>query len=292
MTRDESLIVINALDVAATLAHASPFSHPSLTWPIPHPKMPIRGKIRPAAANNWQILLSSAPRSGGCRNWGWAMVALTWFFLICAVVGGTVLICQFVLTLVGLGGDHVGVGDHSAFDGGAHDFHADVGHDVHIDGTHGAESAGHDAADSHGSSWLFAVISFRTLVAAATFFGLAGLAAQSADQPMGVQLLLGAIAGLGAMYGVHWMVRTMGRLGEDATIRVRSALGKEGTVYIPIPAAKTQAGKIQLKLQNRLVEYEAVTSGPARLATGTKVRVVGITGGTLEVEPLAKTGAA
>ena len=26
------------------------------------------------------------------------------FFLICAVVGGTILICQFVLTLVGLGG--------------------------------------------------------------------------------------------------------------------------------------------------------------------------------------------
>jgi membrane protein implicated in regulation of membrane protease activity len=246
--------------------------------------MPFRGKIRLAAANNWQILLSSAPRSGGCSNWGWAMVALTWFFLICAVVGGTVLICQFVLTLVGLGGDHVGMD-------GAHDFHADVGHDVHIGGDHGAESAGHDAADSHGSSWLFAVISFRTLVAAATFFGLAGLAAQSADQPVGVQLLLGTVAGLGAMYGVHWMVRTMGRLGEDATIRVRSALGKEGTVYIPIPAAKAQAGKIQLKLQNRLVEYEAVTSGPARLATGTKVRVVGITGDTLEVEPLAKTGA-
>lgn len=286
MRQDESLIVIDAFDVAALPASVSPLGHPSLTRPFPHPKMPFRGKIRPAAANNWQILLSSAPRGGGCLNWGWAMVALSWFFLICAVVGGTVLICQFVLTLVGLGGDHVGI------DGGVHDFHADVGHDVHIDGTHGAESAGHDAADSHGSSWLFAVISFRTLVAAATFFGLAGLAAQSANQPVGVQLLLGAIAGLGAMYGVHWMVRTMGRLGEDATIRVRSALGKEGTVYIPIPAAKTQAGKIQLKLQNRLVEYEAVTSGPARLATGTKVRVVGITGGTLEVEPLAKTGAA
>ena len=52
------------------------------------------------------------------------------------------------------------------------------------------------------------------------------------------------------------------------------------------PPAKAQAGKIQLKLQNRLVEYEAVTSSPERLATGTKVRVVGIAGNTLEVEPL------
>jgi membrane protein implicated in regulation of membrane protease activity len=214
------------------------------------------------------------------------MFGLDWLFLLCAVVGGTVLICQFVLTLVGLGGEHVG------FDAGhdvPHDFHGDVGHDVHVGGSHGAEGAGHDAAGHHGSSWLFAVISFRTLVAAATFFGLVGLAARSAGQPVGVQLLLGAAAGLAAMYGVHWMVRTMGTLGEDGTVRVKHALGMEGTVYVPIPADRTQAGKIQLKLQNRLVEYEAVTSSPQKLATGTKVRVVGISGGTLEVEPLNTT---
>ena len=119
---------------------------------------------------------------------------------------------------------------------------------------------------------------------------MAGLAARSAGQNEGVQLLLGVVAGLAAMYGVHWMVRTMGSMGEDGTVRVKQALGMEGTVYIPIPAAKAQAGKIQLKLQNRLVEYEAVTSSPQKLATGTKVRVVRVTGGTLEVEPLQTTG--
>jgi len=207
-----------------------------------------------------------------------AMFTLSGFFLICAVVGGTVLICQFVLTLVGLGGDH-------GFDV-AHDFAGDVGHDVHVGGAHGAEGSGHDADGHHGSSWLFGIVSFRTLVAAATFFGLAGLAAQSAGQQTGVQLLLAGAAGLGAMYGVHWIIRTIARLGEDGTVRVRAALGQEGTVYIPIAAAKAQSGKIQLKLQNRLVEYEAVTSSPQRLATGTRVRVVGVSGNTLEVEPL------
>jgi membrane protein implicated in regulation of membrane protease activity len=212
---------------------------------------------------------------------------LTWVFLFLAVVGGTVLICQFVLTLVGLGGDHGLDTGHDL----AHDFTGDVGHDVHAGGAHGAESSGHDAAGHHGSSWLFAVISFRTLVAAATFFGLAGLAAESAGQSVGVQLLLAAAAGFAAMYGVHWLVRGMGRLGEDATVRINHAVGKEGTVYIPIPAGKSQAGKIQLKVQNRLVEYEAVTSGKEKLATGTKVRVVGIVGNTLEVEPLHATSA-
>jgi len=93
------------------------------------------------------------------------------------------------------------------------------------------------------------------------------------------------------MYGVHWLMRTIGRLGEDATLRVKNALGQEGTVYIPIAGARAQAGKIQLKLQNRLVEYEAVTSTPERLATGTKVRVVGLLGNTLEVEPIKAASA-
>lgn len=211
---------------------------------------------------------------------------MTWLFLICAVIGGTVLVCQFVLTLVGIGGDHADF-SHDV----PHDFTGDVGHDVHAGGAHGSEGAGHDAHGDHGSSWLFGVISFRTLVAAATFFGLVGLAAESAGMALGPQLLLAVAAGIGAMYGVHWIVRTMGRLAEDSTVRVRAALGQEGTVYVPIPASKAQAGKIQLKLQNRLVEYEAVTSSAQRLATGTKVRVIGIAGSTLEVEPLVTTSA-
>jgi membrane protein implicated in regulation of membrane protease activity len=212
---------------------------------------------------------------------------MTWFFLICAVVGGTILICQFVLMLVGLGGDHSIDFAHDV----AHDFAGGTAHDLSTGDSHGTDSAGHDAHGQHGSSWLFAIISFRTLVAATTFFGLTGLAAQSAGQPIGVQILLAAIAGAGAMYGVHWLVRTMGRMGEDGTVRIRHALGQEGTVYVPIPAAKAQAGKIQLRVQNRLVEYEAITAGAQRLATGTKVRVVAVTGNTLEVEPLAATSA-
>jgi membrane protein implicated in regulation of membrane protease activity len=204
------------------------------------------------------------------------------FFLLCAVVGGTILICQFVLTLVGLGGEH-------GFDIGhdvGHDFAGDSGHAAGDGGTTSDDGSGHDAGHQHGSSWVFAAISFRTLVAAITFFGLIGSAAQQAQQPVGAQLLLAMAAGIGAMYGVHWLIRSIGRLGQDATLRVKNALGQEGTVYVPIAGDKGQAGKIQLKVQNRLVEFEAVTGASERLATGTKVRVVGMTGNVLEVEPV------
>ena len=42
-------------------------------------------------------------------------------FLIAAVVGGTILVCQFALTLLGLGHDGGGLGHHM---GG--DFHGDA----------------------------------------------------------------------------------------------------------------------------------------------------------------------
>ena len=79
-------------------------------------------------------------------------------FLVCAVVGGTILICQFVLTLVGLGGEHGVDFSHDV----AHDFAADSGHAAGSDGASGDDGSGHDAGHQHGSSWLFAAISFRT----------------------------------------------------------------------------------------------------------------------------------
>jgi membrane protein implicated in regulation of membrane protease activity len=208
---------------------------------------------------------------------------LTVLFVIFAVAGGTVMICQFALTLLGLGGDggH-GIG-HDFHDGGLGDGDVSAeGHDA------GGDHHSLDDTDAHHSTWIFGVISFRTLVAAATFFGLAGLAAESAGMGRPMQMVISLAAGAAAMYGVAWLMRQIARLGEDDTIRIQRAIGQDATVYIPIAAHKEQAGKVQLKLQNRLVEYEAVTSAGERLATGTKVRVIGLSGNVLEVAPMAE----
>lgn len=208
---------------------------------------------------------------------------MAYLYLFFAVVGGTVLICQFVLTLVGLSGGHDLPDDLSADHAGG-DFHVDA-HDAGHDGE--SDQAHHD--QSHGSSWLFGVISFRTLVAASTFFGLGGLAAQQGNLNLFAQLAIAGVCGLGAMHGVHWIMKLIGRLGEDGTVRIQRAIGQEGTVYIPIPGGKSKAGKVQLRLQNRLLEYAAVTSSDERLPTGMQVRVVGVNGDVLEVAPVAKS---
>lgn len=214
---------------------------------------------------------------------------LAWLFLICATIGGTVLVGQFVLALVGFGADDLG-------DGLPHDIPHDVPHDFHGDTTHGHDSAPDpelgDNAVGHGnfSTWLFSVLSFKTVTAALAFFGLAGCAANSAGMSSVAQVIIATTAGFGAMYGVHWIMKALFRLSEDNTIRLDRSVGKEGTVYLTIPADRKGVGKVQFKLQNRLVDYPAITGHDEPLKTGAKIRVVAVVGAsTVEVEPLRET---
>jgi len=188
-------------------------------------------------------------------------------FLVCAVIGGTVFIFQFVLALIGMGGDEL-------------DFADDIPDDVDVGDPQG------DVLD-HGSTWLFGVISFRTVVAALTFFGLAGIASDASGQHSVVSLVIALAAGAAAMFGVHWMMRLLYGLGQDGTVRVERSVGKRGVVYIPIPKEKSGAGKVQLRLQGRIVEYQAMTSAVEKLPTGARVVVVEvISPTTLGVEPI------
>lgn len=209
---------------------------------------------------------------------------MVYLFIFCAVLGGTILVCQFVLTLIGFGHDAGGM---------VHDGSVDLHTDIHVDAHSGDTHSGDHAAENaqHDSSWLFGIISFRTLVAASAFFGLAGLAAESAGFNMLLQLVFAVSSGVGAMFAVHALVKQLGRLNQDQTLRVQRALGRVGTVYIPIPAHKASAGKVQLTLQSRIVEYEAISGGDEKLATGTKVRVVAVRGSVLEVEPVLQEAA-
>lgn len=213
-------------------------------------------------------------------------------FLISAAVGVTVLLVQFALTLMGLGGHGVDVDAPHDFGAGAgHDF----GGDVHGDtsgGDHGDGDASHDTAHEapsvthHDATWLFQVISFRTLVAALALFGLAGLAMRAAGFSPAIVLLVAVAAGVAAMYGVYWLMRLLYTIRAEGTAHIQRALGLPATVYLTIPGERTGTGKIQINLQNRTMEYLARTSGPA-IATGTKVEVVDIlTGDTVEVWPL------
>jgi hypothetical protein len=209
-------------------------------------------------------------------------------YLIAFLVGGTVLLLQFLLSLVGLGGHHDTGEGHDFHDGGDHDAagheagqDADGhdGHDTHHGHGHGTQAAGQDSA----TAWFVGLLTFRTVVAALTFFGIGGLAALEAGLDPLLAVGVAVAAGLGALLLVAHLMRALGTLRSDGAVRIQRAVGVTGTVYLGIPANRTGAGKVTLNLQNRTVEYQAVTP-QQELPTGTKIKVVAVLGSdTVEV---------
>jgi hypothetical protein len=181
-------------------------------------------------------------------------------FLVCAAVGGTLLLCQFVLNLLSLG-------------------HHDVDHDHTLD-------QGHDVDHDHDSSWYVGILTFRAVVTAVTFFGLGGLVAVEATLGPEVAIGLAVASGAGALFAVAWLMKSLHHLKDDGTVHIDRAVGKTGIVYLSIPANQSGAGKVTVKVQNRTVEYLAVTRQES-LATGTPVQVVAvISSNTVEVAPV------
>lgn len=189
---------------------------------------------------------------------------MTYFYALCALVGGTVMFSQFILSVVGWGSEMA--------DAGLDDLDVDPG-DMH-DGTD---------ADHASSTWLFGVITFRTVVAAVTFFGLVGLAADAAHWRSGTSFIAAVTAGVAAMYLVHGMMQSLTKLREDATAQIEDAIGRPAHVYLRIPGGMTGTGKVQVAVAGRQVEYLAQTAGDA-IPTGAHVQVVAVLGSdTLEV---------
>src|SRR5262249_11884699 len=94
-------------------------------------------------------------------------------------------------------------------------------------------------------------------------------------------------AGAVALFGVHWMMRTIYRLRVDGTARIERTVGQTGTVYLRIPGKLAGPGKVHVTVDNRLLEYEAMTASEP-LPSGALVRVLRIVGPeTLEVEAVA-----
>jgi membrane protein implicated in regulation of membrane protease activity len=175
-------------------------------------------------------------------------------FLIAAGLGGGLIACQFVMSLLGVGSD--------GHDLGGHDLHGD------------AES-GEDPSST--ADWFFGFLTFRALSAALTFFGLGGLCAGYYGLPQSAQLATGTLAGLGALYLVATLMRWLYRLKADGTVRMDRAVGRTGTVYLRVPGMNSGVGKVTLNLQNRTVEVEAFTAAD-ELPTGTPVQVVAMRG--------------
>ncbi|MDC0937105.1 hypothetical protein OAS39_12540 [Pirellulales bacterium] len=215
-------------------------------------------------------------------------------FLFAAVIGGAVMVCQFLLTLLGMGDEGADFGDSADIGGDVVDAGGDFGDggaDV-VEGDHHTSWGEVDDVDVQhpDSSGLFAIISFRTVVAAIAFFGISGAACRSADMAVAPSLLVAVAGGAAAMYGTYYLLQLIVRLNSSGNLDIANAIGQMATVYVPIPPSRGGAGKVQFSMQQRIVEFPAVTDDDQKLKTGEAVEVVAVNGrDTVEVRRIAQT---
>lgn len=165
-----------------------------------------------------------------------------WFI---AVLASSVFVIQLLLSFVGLATDHDDI-------------------DVPTDGDHG-----------------FHMFTVKNFMAFFSMFGWVGLACDKAGMGPVATVAVATFAGIVAMALVAALFYFTGKLGEDATFDVKTAVGHQGKVYIPIPAARSGSGKIQFNLGS-VRELDAVTAGEA-LPTGTPVKIAAVLDGSTVV---------
>ena len=97
--------------------------------------------------------------------------------------------------------------------------------------------------------------------------------------------IIGAAVGLLADVLYALLMHGVGKLQQDGTMKLSNAVGLSAEVYIPIPPKLSGKGKVNLVLQGRLTELEAMSNSEEFVKTGTRVVVIAENGGVLIVTP-------
>ena len=170
-------------------------------------------------------------------------------FLISAVLGGLIFLGRLVLMLIG--------GHHGDMDTGGHD-------------------GGFDAHDGDTDS-SFKAISLQGLAAFFMMFGLVGLALSRQSHFSGLFAIIGAfMGGVFAFWLIGKIFKGVGRLQSDGTMDIKNAIGKEGTVYLTIPAEGD--GVVQVEVQDTLRDLTAVSIDKTTIKTGERIIVEEVAG--------------
>ncbi len=174
------------------------------------------------------------------------------FFLTTTLVGGGLFVVRLILFLLGAGHD------------GSVDLPHDISADLHdLSGLHGAQ-------ENTDSSFRF--LSLQGLAGFFTMFGLVGLTLTRSAVHAVPSLFAALAAGLLTLWVVSKIFSTARDMQTDGTLVIDNAIGREGTVYLTVPAEGT--GQVQVSVQGGLRMFDATSASHERIATGEYIRVI------------------
>lgn len=124
----------------------------------------------------------------------------------------------------------------------------------------------------------FSGLKILTLRGIISFLSIGGWVAFIIEPNHGVTLasIFGLLAGLLTAVLLALAFRWSMNLESSGNIDYKNAIGKTATVYLRIPKNKTGTGKVNLIIQERLVEVSAVTNDHEDLLYNTNVLVTGL----------------
>lgn len=140
-----------------------------------------------------------------------------------------------------------------------------IEHDVH-----GDHNTPHDSGEFDHSLRIFTL---RGFVAFFAVFGWSGLVMLKGGLGTVVSVFLAFVFGALMMVLVALLFDWLLKCQYDGTMNPKDAVGKEGEVYLTVPAQKQGAGKVNVLVGGSLTEFDAVTDGREDIPTGAKVVV-------------------
>ncbi len=216
--------------------------------------------------------------------WWNSMSALQQTAFIIACAASFVLVLQLIMLLIGgstdaeVGGgltdaqlpsgdiSDVDISDTGALDGGGFDVDASTDGDI----SDGVQPGG-------GRAFGLRLLSLRSIIA---FFAVGGWMCYTMCYMLDWYwaVVIAVASGFAAACAMAAALLGMEKMQGDGNIDPNNAIGKTGTVYLTVPPERTGKGKVNILIQERYAEYDAITNGSTALPTASEIKVVGYDG--------------
>ncbi len=176
---------------------------------------------------------------------------------------------------------------HDIFSGDGHDMAGDHPESFDHDAAHGIEhdhAHGHHTDHSHDKGDALRLFTVRGIVAFLSVGGWMGVVAIDWNLPGILAVILALAVGWLALWFVAWIIRAFVRMQQSGNVIMENAVGKDGDVYLTIPV--NGCGKVNVIVQDRFCEMDAVSKSDRAIKTGEKITVLAVASeGVLLVAP-------
>lgn len=184
------------------------------------------------------------------------MSTLQVVFWITALIGSTIFIVLFALSLLGADSD------------------AEMDTDMEVDSDMGMG---------------IQFFTFKNTMAFFTIFGWTGIACLDNGFSSGAATAIAFLAGLAMMTIMAFLFLGISKLAESGTLKIENAIGNIGEVYLSIGANRSRIGKVSIDVQGSKRELSALSDETEDLKQGEVIKVTQVVSGEiLLVERLTK----